>query len=209
MSVIFLIALFLLMAQVLLESAAETNTSKAFNWPIRTLFVVPASAYTFLFLIKESSRQMLSYQILLQSLCNHLAKHGSLWNHLHSLTRCRGNQDYLSQEARHSSIYTSKYPIKWVLQQRSRSHQLFTPEGHKLGWSEGTWEHQGHSEGVSTSLQGDRHATILQEENMYRGSTDKKNFKTENYSIIFTPFSCYSTLNIPQATLLQARMHLT
>lgn len=35
------------MAQVLLEFAAETNTFKTFNWPIRNLFVVPASAYTF------------------------------------------------------------------------------------------------------------------------------------------------------------------
>lgn len=47
MSMIFLIALFLLMAQVLLESAADTNTSKAFTWPIRNLSDVPASAYTF------------------------------------------------------------------------------------------------------------------------------------------------------------------
>lgn len=43
---IFLTALFLLIAQVLLESAAETNISKAFNWPIRDLFVAPASTYT-------------------------------------------------------------------------------------------------------------------------------------------------------------------
>lgn len=88
MSMIFLTALFLLTAQVLLESAAETNTSKAFNWPIRNIFVVPASAYTFLLLIKESSRQMLSEQVLLQPLYNHLAKHGSLWNNLHSLIQC-------------------------------------------------------------------------------------------------------------------------
>lgn len=45
------------MAQVPLEFAAGTETSKAF----RTLFVVQSSAYTFPFLIKESSSQMLSY----------------------------------------------------------------------------------------------------------------------------------------------------
>lgn len=57
MNVVFLTALFLLMAQVPLEFAAGTETSKAF----RKLFVVQSSAYTFPFLIKESSSQMLSY----------------------------------------------------------------------------------------------------------------------------------------------------
>lgn len=50
MSMIFLIALFLLMAQILLESAAETNTPKAFNWPSETsllhqhLLILPFSS---------------------------------------------------------------------------------------------------------------------------------------------------------------------
>lgn len=35
--------------------------------------------------------------------------------------------------------------------------------------------------------------TVLQGENTYGGSIDKKMFKKENQSTTFTPFLCYST----------------
>jgi len=89
MNVVFLIDLLLLMAQVALEFAAGTKTSKALNWSIRKVFVVPPSAYPFSFLIKESSSQKQSYWVLLEVLYNHLAWHGTLWKGLHSVIRFR------------------------------------------------------------------------------------------------------------------------
>lgn len=43
----------------------------------------------------------------------------------------------------------SKYPVTWVLWQRNRSHQLFNPQDHKLGWSEA----HGKTKGIQKEFQ--------------------------------------------------------
>lgn len=67
-----------------------------------------------------------------------------------------------------TSTYIPKYLIKRVLQHRSRSHQPFIQEGHKLGSSEGpeSHKHQQNTEEIQPILQENLQATQF-----YRGRT--------------------------------------